>query len=253
MTTSAYIDWNVTARMDDAVRPRVHRGPRDQRLVPARPEPVGRLRDGRGGPPEADRADRLRDDAGPAADAPRQPRRRHPVRRPGRADDPGRQRPGPGPAAHRRPACASRGCPARRSPTSPPLLDAGQQGDQAPLARVRHLRLHQRARLGAVARPAQPAPRGPGHPAGRPARGASCPTSVRSSSRTPRPASSCYVDTGDPGFRRRFEAAARRPARRRSPTAFRRAGVDAVALSTDEDLVAAIVRMATIRRRRRRR
>ena len=46
-----------------------------------------------------------------------------------------------------------------------------------------------------------------------------------------------YVDTHDKGFRRRFrEAADRREATLRD--AFRRAGVDAVSLSTDEDLVA---------------
>jgi len=60
-----------------------------------------------------------------------------------------------------------------------------------------------------------------------------------------------YVDTHDGRFRQRFEAAAeaREQAVRQ---AFRRAGVDALALSTDEDLVRAIVRMATLRRRRRR-
>ncbi len=61
-----------------------------------------------------------------------------------------------------------------------------------------------------------------------------------------------YVDTHDKAFRRRFrEASERREATLRD--AFRTAGVDAVALSTDEDLVQAIVRMATLRRRRRRR
>ena len=52
-----------------------------------------------------------------------------------------------------------------------------------------------------------------------------------------------YVDTHDPAFRRRYqEATDRREAELQG--AFRRSGVDAVALSTDEDLVAAIVRMA---------
>ena len=60
-----------------------------------------------------------------------------------------------------------------------------------------------------------------------------------------------YVDTGDPGFRRRFEAAAE-DREAAIGEAFRRAGVDAVSLSTDEDLVRAIVRMAALRRRRRR-
>jgi uncharacterized protein (DUF58 family) len=61
-----------------------------------------------------------------------------------------------------------------------------------------------------------------------------------------------YVDTHDKGFRRRFhEASERREATLRD--AFRRSGVDAVSLSTDDDLVHAIVRMASLRRRRRRR
>jgi uncharacterized protein (DUF58 family) len=60
-----------------------------------------------------------------------------------------------------------------------------------------------------------------------------------------------YVDTHDEGFRHRFQAAA--GARELAVAeAFRRAGVEAVSLSTDDDLVRAIVRMATLRRRRRR-
>jgi len=60
-----------------------------------------------------------------------------------------------------------------------------------------------------------------------------------------------YVDTGNAAFRRRFsEAAAAREQAIRA--AFRRAGVEAVSLSTDDDLVRAIVRMAMLRRRRRR-
>ncbi|MCB0047431.1 MAG: DUF58 domain-containing protein [Caldilineaceae bacterium] len=60
-----------------------------------------------------------------------------------------------------------------------------------------------------------------------------------------------YVDTADPGFRRRFaEAAARREATlARSAT---RAGADLFAVSTEEDLAKAIVRLATLRQRRRR-
>ena len=60
-----------------------------------------------------------------------------------------------------------------------------------------------------------------------------------------------YVDTHDKAFRRRFrEAADRREAT--LSEAFKRSGVDSVSLSTDEDLVGAIVRMATLRQRRRR-
>ena len=60
-----------------------------------------------------------------------------------------------------------------------------------------------------------------------------------------------YVDTSDATFRRRFRAAA--DAREAALTAsFRRARVEAATLSTDDDLVRAIVRMATTRRKRRR-
>jgi len=59
-----------------------------------------------------------------------------------------------------------------------------------------------------------------------------------------------YVDTGNRAFRSRFiEAAAVREAT--IGTAFKRAGVDALALATNEDLVRAIVRMAALRRKRR--
>ena len=58
-----------------------------------------------------------------------------------------------------------------------------------------------------------------------------------------------YVDTHDRGFRRRFEAAARQREAELEAT-FKRAGVDALALSTEEDLVRAIVRFAAARKRR---
>jgi hypothetical protein len=59
-----------------------------------------------------------------------------------------------------------------------------------------------------------------------------------------------WVDTHDPGFRRRFaEAAERRETALRS--AFGDAGVDALELSTTDDLVDAILRFADLRRRRR--
>jgi uncharacterized protein (DUF58 family) len=58
-----------------------------------------------------------------------------------------------------------------------------------------------------------------------------------------------YVDTHDRAFRQRFrEAAEQREAMLNE--AFRRAGVEALTLSTEEDLVRAIVRFATLRRRR---
>ena len=58
-----------------------------------------------------------------------------------------------------------------------------------------------------------------------------------------------FVDTADKGFRKRFAAAAeRRESRLRG--AFRSAGVDALELSTDDDLVDAIRRFADMRKRR---
>ena len=60
-----------------------------------------------------------------------------------------------------------------------------------------------------------------------------------------------FVDTGDPTFRRRFRAAAEaREDRLRH--AVTRAGVDLYHLSTDDDLVLALLRMVEMRRRRRR-
>ena len=59
-----------------------------------------------------------------------------------------------------------------------------------------------------------------------------------------------YVDTGNAQFRRRFGDAARARDAAIS-AAFRRAGVEAVSLSTEDDLVRAIIRMAMLRRRRR--
>jgi uncharacterized protein (DUF58 family) len=58
-----------------------------------------------------------------------------------------------------------------------------------------------------------------------------------------------HVDTNDRGFRKRFAAAA---ARRETElrTAFRRAGVDALELATDDDLMDAIMRFADLRKRR---
>src|SRR5919197_1278 len=61
-----------------------------------------------------------------------------------------------------------------------------------------------------------------------------------------------YVDTHDRRFRRRFQEAARQR-EVALHEAFKRAGVDALALSTDEDLVRAIVRFATLRQQRRKR
>lgn len=58
-----------------------------------------------------------------------------------------------------------------------------------------------------------------------------------------------YVDTSDPGFRRRFAAAAQQQLDQLTADS-RRAGVDLVSISTEEDLTRAIVRMASLRKRR---
>jgi uncharacterized protein (DUF58 family) len=60
-----------------------------------------------------------------------------------------------------------------------------------------------------------------------------------------------YVDTRDKAFRKRFQEAAQQREAALQET-FKQAGVDTLALSTDEDLVRAIVRFATLRRQRRR-
>ena len=58
-----------------------------------------------------------------------------------------------------------------------------------------------------------------------------------------------FVDTHDRGFRRRFAAAAERR-EKELRGAFRDAGVDALELATDDDLVDAILRFADLRKRR---
>jgi uncharacterized protein (DUF58 family) len=60
-----------------------------------------------------------------------------------------------------------------------------------------------------------------------------------------------YVDTGNPEFRRRLqEVALQREAKLQEN--LKRAGVDLYDISTEENLVSAIVRMAALRKKRRR-
>jgi uncharacterized protein (DUF58 family) len=59
-----------------------------------------------------------------------------------------------------------------------------------------------------------------------------------------------YVDTHDRRFRQRFQEAARQR-KAALDDLFRHAGVDTLSLSTQDDLVRAIVRFATLRKRRR--
>jgi len=58
-----------------------------------------------------------------------------------------------------------------------------------------------------------------------------------------------FVDSHDRGFRKRFAAAAEKR-ERELRNAFRQAGVDALELSTDDNLVDAILRFADLRKRR---
>ncbi len=64
------------------------------------------------------------------------------------------------------------------------------------------------------------------------------------------PGEQLYVDTHDRRFRSRFEEAARKREAALSE-AFKQAGVDVLSLSTEQDLVRAIVRFATLRQQRR--
>ena len=59
-----------------------------------------------------------------------------------------------------------------------------------------------------------------------------------------------YVDTHDARFRKRFEKAAQER-EQQLKLAFQHAGVDALALSTTDDLIAAIIRFAALRQQRR--
>ena len=61
-----------------------------------------------------------------------------------------------------------------------------------------------------------------------------------------------HVDTRDKGFRRRFSEAARRREAELNQT-LKRAGVDLLSLSTEEDLVSAVMRFTALRKRARRR
>ncbi len=190
----------------------------------------------RHGPPEADRPDRLRDHARPAADAPGQPGRCGPVRRSGRPDDPGRPAAGSRSCGSSTRCCASRGWPARRSPTSRRCSTPGSRAiKRRSLVFVisdfisepgweRSLDLLDRRHEVLAVRLVDPrevraARRRSGHPRGRRDRRAAA---------TWTPAT---PPSGAGSRRRRVDREAA------IAEAFRRAGVDAVSLSTDEDLV----------------
>ena len=114
---------------------------------------------------------------------------------------------------------------------------------------VRHFRFHQRARAG---RSRSPISRNGTRwwPCGCTTRWRwSFPTSGCWSIQDAETGEQIFVDTHDRGFRKRFAAAAeRREAELR--TSLRNAGVDALELSTEDDLVDAILRFSDLRKRR---
>ena len=244
-----HIDWNVTARLQTPYVREYH----EDREVTAwfLLDLCPSVDFGSGAGAQARRGGGFRRGAGAHPHAPRQQGRRAVLRRGRRHHDPGAQRPAPR-AAH--PARDAR-APGAASATQPTDLGAAaarrrRAPDAAPLAGVRGVRLHQRAGLGGAPRPARAAPRGGRGAAARSAGGRTCPTSACWWCRTPRPASRSSSTRNDRGFRKRFAAAARAARGRRCARAFRDAGIDALELSTDDDLIDAIRRFADMRKRR---
>ena len=147
----------------------------------------------------------------------------------GRADDPGARRAGPGAAAHQRPRRRIRGSASAPFTDLTPLLEAGQRWIKGRslvfvISDFISAPGWERALEGLTRKHEVIAVRLYDR------RERSCPTSGRCSWTTPRPASSSYVDTHDPTFRRRYRGGGASGARRSCAAAFRRAGVDAVSL-----------------------
>ena len=244
------IDWNVTARMDT---PYVREYVEDREitawfLLDLSPSVDFGTRGH--GARQADGPDRLRGDARAAADPARQPRRRDVLRQHGRADHPGARRARPGSPPDRRPALAP--APGERAvhrprrrystPASATIKRRSLVFIVSDFISVpgweRPLSLLNRRHEVVAVRLLDP-------------REIELPDVGPLIMEDAETGEQLYVDTHDAAFRRRFQDAARRREAEVNG-AFRRAGVEALSLSTDEDLVRAIVRMATIRRRRRR-
>ena len=229
----------------------VPRGPRPDRLVPARPVGQRRLRLRRRH--QARRLGRLRGRAGARDDAARQPRRRAALRR---RDGATRVLP-PRRVAH---ACAASCCsacaaaaarPPRRAaaPRCTTCCAAADGVHAAALAGLRGVRLHQRARAGRTRSAAWRAATTWSRCACSTRWRWPCPTSAWSRWRTPRPASS---SSSTPPTRPSARATPRwpRPPRPSCAAALARAGVDMLELATDDDLLDALLRFADLRRQR---
>jgi hypothetical protein len=214
-----HIDWNVTARLQQPYVRAVHRRPRPDRLVPAGPVPQRGLRLG---DHQAGRVHRLCGHAGAVLT-------RHGNRVGAMLY--GTQVDTVHPRAQRAPPCAAPAAPhaaaarlfrqpAARGCTS--FCNPGQH-HQAPLNRVRGVGLHQleleMPDLGLI------------------------------TLRDAESGEQVLVDTHDAGFRRRFSRiAAQREADLRQALVM--AGVDTLELSTDGDLVDAVMRFTELRKRR---
>ena len=135
-----------------ALRAPVHRRPRADRLVPARPV----RRASTSAPTDVTkrtRRARVRRRAGAPADAPRQPRRRAALRHRGRHRAAGAQRPPARAAPAAAHGCAARPRPRRGATDLRDLLHRRRSASiKRRCTRLRRLRLHQRAGLGAGAR-----------------------------------------------------------------------------------------------------
>ena len=241
-----HIDWNVTARLQT---PYVREYNEDRDVTAWFLLDVSPSVDfGSGDMRKRSVVDRLRHRARAHPHAPWQSRRRRVLRRDDGHGDSGGQRTAPR-AADPAPDAAAAARVAIDGDEPERLPARGVPGDLAALDRVRRLGLHQRGAVG-------------------PTRSRSSRSGTRSlavrlydplenelpdlgllTMQDAETGEQLFVDTHDRGFRKRFaKAAETREAALRA--AFRHAGVDALELSTDDDLADAILRFADMRKRR---
>ena len=124
----------------------------------------------------------------------------------------------------------------------------GERSDQAALARRPHVRLHHGTGLGAAAAAADRAARGRRDPAPRPAASTSCPTPGVIVVEDAETGEQLTVDSSDDEFRHRLRSRVR-SARRSCALRPSAPGVDIYEVSTEDDLVTALVRIIELRKR----